>query len=65
MIKIIRPGKKRYEATCKVCGCLFSFDESDLEETGPQYDRSVYMYCPFCHEKMTAWDLDDFLNCYK
>ena len=65
MIQIIRPGKQRYEATCKICNCLFSFDENDLKVIGPKYDSTVRLYCPSCHVEMDAWDLDDFINTYK
>ena len=65
MIKVIQHGKDIYEITCKHCGCRFSFDESDLETVGPQYDRSVRIWCPDCHSVLAGWDIKDLVNSYK
>lgn len=64
MIRIIKHGYSdlRYEITCPICKCHFSFDETDIEEEGPSYDRSVKIYCPDCHYKITDWDIDALIK---
>lgn len=65
MIQIIQHGLSRYEITCKICKCHFSFDKNDIEEVGPVYDRSVRIRCPDCGAVMSGWDLEDLVHSYK
>lgn len=64
MIKIIRHGIKNYRVTCPHCKCIFEFDESDVEEFGPPYDRAVKLNCPDCGEEMEGWDAEDLAKKY-
>ena len=40
MIEVIKHGKKKFTATCDNCGCEFTYELSDL-------DNSI-LYCPDC-----------------
>ena len=62
MIQIIKPGYQRYEISCPICKCRFSFDETDVEEVGPSYDKAVRIYCPDCHHKITDWDINELVK---
>ena len=64
MIQIIKPGYQRYAISCPICKCRFSFDETDVEEVGPSYDRVVRIYCPSCHHKITDWDINEIVKRY-
>lgn len=51
MIKILKWGKKKipdeqfYKMKCKVCGCEYIYQESDLKY---DWDNSCYLVCPQC-----------------
>ena len=49
MKKIIKPGTRK-TLTCDNCGCLFSYEEEDIEHTGRVYAGSYkqYVKCPQC-----------------
>lgn len=49
MIKVIRHGHEQYRMTCKYCECLFSFEDSDIQNNGSQRDWSEWIVCPECH----------------
>ena len=40
MIKIIKEGKKEFIATCRTCGCQFSYELNDIHISG--------VSCPYC-----------------
>ena len=40
-MKIIKPGKKSFIATCRVCGCKFEYTIDELT-------ASNCVYCPEC-----------------
>lgn len=45
MIKIIKPGKKEFTVTCDKCGCVFSYELSDLGPSGvtcPECGKYIY-----------------------
>jgi len=46
MIEIVKHGK-RYQMTCKYCGCIFRYSLKDENWTGYSFD-SHYVYCPDC-----------------
>lgn len=55
-IEIIKHGEegKKYIATCRECGCQFSFQEEDVEQQ--YFDRNelyVQIHCPECNYNMT------------
>lgn len=45
MIKIIKPGKKEFTVTCDKCGCVFSYELSDIYISG--------VTCPECGKYVT------------
>ena len=38
MIKVIKHGHAQYKMTCKYCECIFTFEDSDIENNGSQRD---------------------------
>jgi hypothetical protein len=53
MIEIIKPGRKpediRREATCRRCGCVFTFAPDDAEFFSYQTDGDSFrVVCPTC-----------------
>jgi len=51
MIKIIKHGHAQYKATCKYCECIFSFEDSDIQNNGCQWDWCEWIICPECHRQ--------------
>ena len=49
MIKVIKHGHAQYRMTCKYCECVFTFEDSDIENNGCQWDWSQWITCPECH----------------
>ena len=49
MIKIIEPGTRKI-AKCSVCGCVFSYEEEDINMFHNTRRNSVtlYIHCPQC-----------------
>lgn len=45
MIKIVKPGKKEFTVTCPRCGCIFSYELSDIYILG--------VTCPECGGHVT------------
>ena len=46
---IIMPGHYHsYETTCPDCGCMFYYDEEDIETAGLN-DFVFYVSCPDCN----------------
>lgn len=54
MIKIIKKGT-RQTVECEKCGCLFSFDSSDINY-GNQRDPEKTINCPQCMNKIDLWE---------
>ncbi len=59
MIKIIKKGT-RQQATCDRCGCVFSYEEEDINHLenhndeyhfaeGAKHGYKNYVICPQCH----------------
>lgn len=48
MIKIIKEGKKEFKAICPICGCEFSYELEDLQQT-PTYK---IVKCPCCGQEI-------------
>ena len=46
MIEVVKHGK-RYQITCKYCGCIFRYSRKDEKWTGLSSD-SRYVHCPDC-----------------
>lgn len=38
MIKVIKHGHAQYKMTCRYCECVFTFEDSDIENNGSQRD---------------------------
>lgn len=58
MIRIIKPGT-RTEATCKFCGCVFSYEKEDVNTENPLVKDGgfmtsllEYVNCPQCNERI-------------
>ena len=56
MIKVIRHGHTQYKMTCRYCECVFTFEDSDIENNGCQRDWAEWVTCPECyrHNELTA-----------
>ena len=57
MIKIIEPGTRTI-TKCTECGCKFSYENEDIEVSGPHSmdqlkTRKSYIECPQCHKSIT------------
>ena len=53
-MEIIKHGKKKFKATCRECGCVFTYTIGELRERWPL----KYIHCPDCdaavyHEDQT------------
>ena len=48
MIKVVKHGHAPYQMTCKYCGCVFIFEDSDIQNNHCQWDYAEYIYCPEC-----------------
>lgn len=49
MIKIIKHGHKSfYNMTCKYCDCVFTFEESDINKSGFEWNWAKWVNCPEC-----------------
>ncbi len=49
-MKIIREGRKpatEWTIECKQCGCIFSFDDSDVKSDQREGD---WVHCPTCNQ---------------
>lgn len=51
MIKIIKEGTKDIRE-CESCGCLFSFDDEDIEVTYRKTGYEKHVKCPQCSIKV-------------
>lgn len=53
-MRIIKEGQKpikEWQVTCKKCGCIFVFDNSDVHSDQREGD---WVVCPTCHECITV-----------
>lgn len=48
MIKIIKRGHARYCMMCEYCNCFFTFEGSDIKNSGNPNDWIEYIKCPEC-----------------
>ena len=48
MIKVIKHGHAQYQATCKYCECIFTFEDCDIKNNSCQWDWSEWIVCPEC-----------------
>lgn len=53
MIKIIKEGKKEFNAVCPTCGCEFSYELNDLKK-GVTYST---IKCPCCGDEIVHSDV--------
>lgn len=53
MIKIIKEGKKEFNAVCTTCGCEFSYELNDLKK-GIAYST---IKCPYCGDEIVHSDV--------
>ena len=56
MVKIIKEGTRKI-AKCSVCGCVFSYEEEDIEKDGLLANNSVligktWVVCPQCGKEI-------------
>lgn len=68
MIEIIQHAHRkptRKIAECKNCGCVFTFDETDItrimanQYDGYPYDDFLSLKCPECHKLVKAGFISD------
>lgn len=60
MITIIKEGTKK-EATCNKCGCVFSYENEDIQHAGSELMRighpttyeKEFIECPQCKYRIT------------
>jgi DNA-directed RNA polymerase subunit RPC12/RpoP len=72
MVEIIKRGTKQTR-TCKNCGCIFSYDEEDVErdkqthESGTPFgvtriaEYGLFIKCPQCGEKIVLKQLKGYV----
>ena len=60
MIKIIKHGKKMFEATCNKCGCKFSYELEDIGLVIPGHVR-----CPECDTSVEHQDQSGKINLWR
>lgn len=54
MIEIIKKGTKE-KCTCKICGCLFTYEEEDIKERPDELSPRFLckcVICPQCNTKI-------------
>ena len=62
---IVTKGRKFMQTKCKTCGCVFKFEESDIEkkepitECGVTWRTDFILTCPDCENKFVASDTCD------
>lgn len=64
MIEIIKEGKyEKKIATCKFCGCEFTFDKRDVQSRSDgkfpftRIEKTLlYVVCPCCHAEIREWN---------
>lgn len=54
MIKIIKRGKKKFNATCLYCGCEFTYE---IEDT-----VGGWVICPYCSRRVPHQPAYDWIN---
>lgn len=66
MKQIITNGHKFMQTTCKFCGCVFKFEEEDIEKEEDALDNygcawatDFTLTCPFCNKKIIVRDTCD------
>lgn len=60
MIEIIKKGTKK-KCTCKECGCIFTYEDEDIQIEESKYHGggdSKYIDCPQCNNRI-------YLNAFK
>ena len=68
MKQIIIKGHKFMKTTCKLCGCVFKFEEEDIEQHEEIKDKGVSfatdykLTCPYCKKQITVRDTCDVEN---
>ena len=57
MIEIIKEGHSHKEGECKLCGCIFKYEDEDIISKAPIYDDygiswgdDIKITCPTCHK---------------
>ena len=54
MIKVLTHGNQYRRKTCNMCGCVFEFEDEDIESTSCWYKgfktNVKYVRCPECRE---------------
>ncbi len=53
MITILKHGHAQYCATCEKCECVFTFEDSDIANSGDQRDWCEWVVCPECNHQIT------------
>ena len=62
MKQIIKHGHAPYKATCPLCGCIFTFEDEDIENNHCQWDYEEWLSCPECEQHITVINRADFRN---
>ena len=63
MIKVIEPGDKTMMVRCRACGCLFEFEENDLEWLDDD-EMVKAVHCPTCNQIMSGRTWQDICEYY-
>ena len=63
MKQIIVKGHKYMKTSCEKCGCVFKFEEEDIEKTEDILDNhgcpcatDFTLTCPYCNKKIVVRD---------
>lgn len=52
MVHVLETGDKTMTVRCPFCGCLFSFEESDMSDDGDYFSPWWTVKCPTCDYKL-------------
>ena len=66
MKEIVFKGHKFMQTSCKICGCVFKFEDEDIEKEETVEDNSgcpcatdYILTCPYCNKQISVRDTCD------
>ena len=63
MISIIKSNiYLPYRVTCPLCGCIWDFDNKEINVIQDNFGDYLSVICPECNHYENAWKKEDFLK---